>query len=59
MNIETYWLNATTDQRMWVLIDCNYPRPLAPRAAKWSWETLPPTLQDILTRKAREGVLGL
>ncbi len=65
MNIETYWLNATSEQRLWVLRNCDFrtnrgtPSRTAISANYKAWDNLSPAIQNVLTRKAREGVLGV
>lgn len=64
-DIQTFWLNADYDQRLAVLRDCDWrtqrgtPSRTAKVAARKVWEDLSPAMQNVLTRKAREGVLGI
>ncbi len=64
MNIETYWLNATPEQRRWVLRDAGWrtQNGKADRTAcmmcRRIWEKLTPTVRNVLISRARAGMIS-
>ncbi len=64
MNIETYWFNSTPQQRLYVLIDAGFivkpgqPSRIAAKACARTWETLSQDIKNVLTRRAREGLIS-
>ena len=65
MTIETWWMNASPEQRLYVLKDCDWrtldgrPNRTARSASRKPWAALSPAMTNILTRKAAEGTVGL